>query len=392
LLSRKEIKRRLKAKNSTERIIISPLLDPSLQVQQGGIDLRLGVVFVTTRQNRAAALDPVALSRSRAPLEAYHDTVHIPLGQPFVLHPGEMVLGSTLEYVVLPHDVAGLIVGRSTWGRLGLIVATAIKINSGGKLSITLELSNVSRMPIMLYPGIRICQLVLYLLTNPGLTHTNYNYAIGPEFPKLYEDPELIFLGEAASSPELIIGVTGLTNAGKSRVARKIADRLNYLLKSTSMVLKTEQIKEEGPLPLSPEQNYVYKVSLREKRGDDILVRQTLQSAFKAGFRGLVIDGIDHEAEINILRELPQFRLIAVTAPQEFRWDRHNTSNFSHKLSLEEFKALDQRLRTGLDLDGSTNSHADFLDKCIELANYCISSDENWDQIDDEIERIVRLL
>ena len=89
---------------------------------------------------------------------------------PFVLHPGEFVLGSTFESVTLPDDLAGRLEGKSSLGRLGLLThSTAGFIDPGFSGHITLELSNVANLPITLWPGMKIGQLCLFRLTSPAL-------------------------------------------------------------------------------------------------------------------------------------------------------------------------------------------------------------------------------
>ena len=90
-------------------------------------------------------------------------------GEPFVLHPGEFVLGSTLELCTLPDDLAGRLEGKSSLGRLGLLThSTAGFIDPGFSGHITLELSNVANLPITLWPGMKIGQLCLLRLTSPA--------------------------------------------------------------------------------------------------------------------------------------------------------------------------------------------------------------------------------
>ena len=93
-----------------------------------------------------------------------------PAGEdPFVLHPGEFVLGSTLEVVTLPDDVAARLEGKSSLGRLGLLThSTAGFIDPGFSGHVTLELSNVATLPIMLWPGMKIGQLCFFQLSSPA--------------------------------------------------------------------------------------------------------------------------------------------------------------------------------------------------------------------------------
>jgi dCTP deaminase len=86
----------------------------------------------------------------------------VPFGKSFILHPKYFVLGVTLEWIRLPKDIAGYVIGKSSWGRLGLIIATAVGVHPGFAGCLTLELSNVGELPIELKPGMQICQLFLH--------------------------------------------------------------------------------------------------------------------------------------------------------------------------------------------------------------------------------------
>jgi dCTP deaminase len=90
-------------------------------------------------------------------------------GEGFTLHPGDFALGSTVETVSIPNDLVAQVDGRSSVGRLAIVVhATAGLIDPGFQGQITLELSNIGRIPVRLYPGVRIAQIVLHQLTSPA--------------------------------------------------------------------------------------------------------------------------------------------------------------------------------------------------------------------------------
>jgi dCTP deaminase len=131
------------------RIVIDPW-DAEL-VQPASVDLRLGNSFRVFHNHRIAAID------LREPPTNLTEEV---TGEMFVIHPGEFVLGVTAEYVELPDDIVARIEGKSSLGRLGLIVhATAGFVDPGFKGTLTLEITNLTRVPIKLYPGILIAQL-----------------------------------------------------------------------------------------------------------------------------------------------------------------------------------------------------------------------------------------
>jgi dCTP deaminase len=144
------------------RIRIDPW-DPAL-VQPASVDLRLGDSFRVFHNHRASAID------LRRPPDNLTEEVIVPPDESFVIHPGEFCLGRTLEWVELPDDVVARIEGKSSLGRLGLIVhATAGFCDPGWKGTLTLELNNLTRIPIKLYPGLLIAQLSFMALDRPAL-------------------------------------------------------------------------------------------------------------------------------------------------------------------------------------------------------------------------------
>jgi dCTP deaminase len=144
------------------RIVIKPY-DPAL-VQPASIDLRLGDSFRVFHNHRAEAIDLRA-----GPPAGLTEEVSVGGEEGFVIHPGEFCLGRTEEWVELPDDVVARIEGKSSLGRLGLIVhATAGFIDPGWKGTLTLELNNLTRVPIKLYPGLLIAQLSFMGLDRPA--------------------------------------------------------------------------------------------------------------------------------------------------------------------------------------------------------------------------------
>jgi dCTP deaminase len=146
-----------------EEIIITPLLS----VKQIGmtVDLRLGTVFGVRKLDRLGQFDPVFFRnlQSTEPqgLSKYYDIIkRVDPTEPFILHAGKFVLGTTLEYLVLRSHISGVLEGRSGWAREGLNVhSTASFIHPGHKGSIVFELSNVGSHPLPLYPGTRVAQI-----------------------------------------------------------------------------------------------------------------------------------------------------------------------------------------------------------------------------------------
>lgn len=132
-------------------------------VQPASVDLRLGDSFRVFHNHRATSID------LRDPPSNLTEEVRLSAGEAFVIHPGEFALGRTLEYVELPDDIVARIEGKSSIGRLGLIVhATAGFCDPGFQGTLTLELNNLTRVPILLYAGLPIAQLSFMTLDRPA--------------------------------------------------------------------------------------------------------------------------------------------------------------------------------------------------------------------------------
>lgn len=146
--------------NVRDRLIITPVLDPDNQVSQRGasVDLRLGQRFQVPKRTKLSQLNHID-PKHEADVERYKDETFVRLGDFFVLHPRQFVLGETLEWVHLPHNLSAYVVGRSSWGRDGLIIATAIGVHPGYSGILTLEISNIGEIPVYLWPGVTIAQL-----------------------------------------------------------------------------------------------------------------------------------------------------------------------------------------------------------------------------------------
>ena len=142
------------------RLVIDPF-DDTL-VQPSSVDVRVAREFRVFHNNRQPYIDV------RKPSEDLTDLVEIGDDEPFILHPGEFVLGSTVERVAIPDDLVARLEGKSSLGRLGLLIhSTAGYIDPGWDGHITLELSNVARLPITIYAGMKIGQLSFQQLTTP---------------------------------------------------------------------------------------------------------------------------------------------------------------------------------------------------------------------------------
>ena len=381
-------RREILDKLDKEELIVTPMLDRELQLNDCGIDLRLGVAFIASRNSSfTSLLDPVEHSRKKIPIELYQERVFRPIGQPFLLHPGEVVLGVTLEYLILSPYIAGMITGRSSWGKMGIMISTGMLVNPGFRGCLTLELTNQGRIPVHLYPGMRICQIMFYGMETDisHLKESRYSRAIGPKFSKLEDDPEISYLGRPLSP--LIIGVTGLINAGKSRIASFIADRLGLVAKSTSLVLAQ---MHEGPF-LSSDDKYQFKINLRAKEHNDVLVKHIADDVMRGEMRGIVIDGLDHPDEIRYLsKRFKNFYLLAVTGNDTWRYNEYTLFNTVGKEpTLDEFKSKDERERNGLGLDGIPNPNADNLNDCLNMARFYVYSEKNLQETFAQVEKFL---
>lgn len=178
-----------------DRLVVTPLLDEE-QIGPASIDLRLGTEFLLLKKTESAGLDVKSV-----PLDtSLHDRVSVPWGEGLWLHPSQFVLGSTLEFVRLPADLAALLLGRSSWARLGLVVETAGMVQPGFSGALTYELVNTGDSPICLYPGLRVAQIAILRLgaateqpyVSAGKGKSKYLTALGPEASRAWEDEELV--------------------------------------------------------------------------------------------------------------------------------------------------------------------------------------------------------
>ena len=143
-------------------LAITPIIDVD-QFGSSSVDVRLGPdLIVTRRAVGAVGFDPAEPVEFDARTRASQQYLRRPFGSAVYLHPHEFAIARTLEYVALPANLRAEAIGRSSWGRLGLMIATATMVQPGFRGTITLELSNVGTVPIVLYIGMRIAQLAIY--------------------------------------------------------------------------------------------------------------------------------------------------------------------------------------------------------------------------------------
>jgi len=170
------------------RIVIDPF-DPAC-VQPSSVDVHVDSQFRVFANSRYPYIDV------RREMPDLTELLSVADGEPFILHPGEFVLGSTLERVALPSDVVARLEGKSSLGRLGLLIhSTAGYVDPGWDGYLTLELSNVANLPITIYPGMRIGQISFFRLSTPAAApygsraaHSKYQGQRGPTPSRFFEE------------------------------------------------------------------------------------------------------------------------------------------------------------------------------------------------------------
>ena len=189
ILSDADILRRLEAGD----LVVEPLDDPDIQIQPASVDLRLGREFLEFQHANIPCIHPNA----EAEVDEYVELTEVEEGGEYILHPGDFVLGTTHERVEIPDDLIAHVEGRSSLGRLAIVVhATAGLCDPGYEGQITLELSNLGTAPVALTPGMRISQLTFTELKTPAdrpygaERGSKYQGQTGPQASKIQGDRE----------------------------------------------------------------------------------------------------------------------------------------------------------------------------------------------------------
>ncbi len=186
--------RDIKAAIASGRVKISPEQPlEDMHIFASSMDLHLGNSFKLYEHSKFAMLDP----KKPETFVGNSRTIVVPEGDAFIVQPGEFVLGVTVESVSVPDDLVVRVEGRSSLGRLGIIVhSTAGFIDPGFSGTVTLEISNLNRMPVALYPGMRICQLAFQQMSSPAdvpyhkKPNSKYQNQVLPEESRIDSDPE----------------------------------------------------------------------------------------------------------------------------------------------------------------------------------------------------------
>jgi dCTP deaminase len=224
VLSKEQIRDRMQKFDVSDRrsLVITPLLyrRESDVFDADSVDLRLGCYFLLPK-----TLDQPFFSPDKESATSLHVKVHVPLGRFLVVPAHQTILGATLEFIKLPHDVSGQVLTKSSVARTFIIVETAPWIHPQYRGCLTLEIANVSNTPVLLYPGRLICQLVLmHVATKKGAEgsrsggpeeeakpDTSYFGPVYPEAPK-FRDPQ---------DDLLKIGITSVSTLRRTRLQRK---------------------------------------------------------------------------------------------------------------------------------------------------------------------------
>jgi dCTP deaminase len=181
VLSKGTLKRRLRGD-----LIISPILDES-QIGEGSVDISLGTRFIRSRRSKMTEIDFPGLTRDD--IHSFQESVVAPFDGQYILHPRGFVLGCTFEFIALPTDICAFILSRSSYGRAGLLIATATFVHPGWRGCLTLELENLGEIPIILRPLSTVGQLVLLSASKLPEQPPAKLIPVGPMFTTLNEDP-----------------------------------------------------------------------------------------------------------------------------------------------------------------------------------------------------------
>lgn len=199
--------RQRESEGKSNPFVVTPSTNPKSQYSSNSVDLRLGTSFLLNKTSGYTHISPEPeLSHATGadiPLEAFYQELFVPVGDNFILHPHQFVLAATLEYICVPFDYYALVLGRSSWGRLGLNIATATTVHAGFRGCITLELRNLGETPLPLKVGLRIAQLCLIPVPVPPSPDAHLGYfatlskyigPVAPEIPKIKDDEDWALL------------------------------------------------------------------------------------------------------------------------------------------------------------------------------------------------------
>lgn len=343
LLTRPDIEAYLARPWPQKKLVVTPLTDAQRQIGSNGIDLKLGCELLVPRSGRTTYLSIQPEEATRAALEAAHERVHLRIGEEFILHEHQFVMATTLEYVQLPPTLAGYVMGRSSWERVGLHVRPA-RIPPGYTGCIQLQLVSHKDVPIELITGARICQMLLFPVSSPLPDERSDEVVAHPTFSAIVDDDELTALRRGR--PHVAVGIVSTLMAGEVDVADYLHEQHGFGRLSLATQVY-EETRRRGLAATIPNLQDVGN-SLREAYGPAVLVER-LRSAIQWQIQeaNLVITAIKNPAEVQALqRLLPDFRLLALDGPQNLRYARACIGDqLGVQASQETFALVDSRDR-----------------------------------------------
>ncbi len=181
-----ELKRLLGSK-----LIIDPILDEKSQIMEVSIDLRLDNRFLILRKSKITHVE----SHQQEEIAAYSELLEVdPLRGYFALHPNDLVIGQTFEYVMIPKEYYAILDGRSSLARLGIVVhATAMSVDPGFQGHISFEIVNMGPTPVKIFPLTRVARLILFKTSSEVRARaTKYSFDIYPSSSRLWKDKDLV--------------------------------------------------------------------------------------------------------------------------------------------------------------------------------------------------------
>lgn len=197
-LSADQLRERLASHDPDCRILVTPLIESGGRLAAGTLDVRLGRHFIAFRKSRSLGVNPFEPEAPEDDADELEirvrrtvDRIFVPLYERFVLHPYQLVLACTLEFVGLPPDVGAFVLSRSSIGRLGILSATATYVHPRYHGVVTLELLNTGEAAVALTPGMRIAQLVFEDARPSEGKPGRYHLSTRPEIARLAGDTEL---------------------------------------------------------------------------------------------------------------------------------------------------------------------------------------------------------
>jgi dCTP deaminase len=385
ILAAPDLLARLSEPDLERRLCVTPLLEQD-QIQADSIDLRLGNTFLVTRRTTFPVIDVTAdEDEFKERLEQYQRRIYVPIGKPFYIQAGQFILASSLEFISMPRDLAGSLMGRTSWGRLGISVPTTSKVAPGFKGCLTIEIKNLGEAPVPLYPGVRIAQLIVQTLSREAVYRGRYDIPTSTEFSRIYEDAEMEFLREFR--PPLVIGVTGLSKSGRSRV-------VNYLREhgfhdQSLVALRREEMRRSGRAIIEEDERE-FILELRRGKGNDVLARLLLERLKTVTLDKIVVEGIERLEEVRLLENRTKFFLIGIDAPFQNRLKWWGEDYAEEPIKEEELRKRDLWELHGVEAEGeeseegTPNIHA-----CMEKVNYQITNDRDKTNLHRQVEKML---